>query len=98
MSKPNKKAYNAALKASKAIKKKDKNASSAVKIEGTEFFVFCNGIIFKKTGKKAGKGRLVYKQLKKEQQHVDFKKLMERVRKGRTKKSGCGTLTAQKKK
>ena len=97
MSKINKTAYNKALKASKAIKKKDKNASSAVKIEGTEFFVFCNGIIFKKTGNKAGKGKLVYKQLPKDKQFVDFKQLMNRVRKGKTKKKGCGTLTAQKK-
>lgn len=97
MNKIDKKAYNAAFKASKALKKKNKNASSAVQIEGTNFYVFCNGIIFKKTGNKAGKGKLVYRQLPKAQQFVDFKKLMERVRKGRTQKKGCGTLTAQKK-
>ncbi len=97
MSKINKKAYNAAFTKSKKLKKKNKNASSAVQIEGTDFYVFCNGIIHKKTGNKAGKGKLVYKQLPKDQQFVDFNKLMERVRKGRTQKKGCGTLTASKK-
>ena len=78
-----KSAYKKALSESKKLKKAGK--SSVVDIEGTDFVVFCNGIIYERTGKKAGKGSLPYKQLAKERQFVKFKAVMNKVRKGK----GC---------
>lgn len=71
-------AYKKALTASRRLKRAGK--SSVVDIEGTNFVVFCNGIIYEKTGKKAGKASLPYKPLANERQFVDFKKVMKKVR------------------
>ena len=74
-------AYKKALSESKKLKKAGK--SSVVDIEGTDLVVFCNGIIYERTGLKAGKGKLPYKQIAKERQFVKFKTVMNKVRKGK---------------
>lgn len=63
-------AYKKALSESKRLKRAGK--SSVVDIEGTDLVVFCNGIIYQRTGLKAGKGKLPYKQIAKERQFVKF--------------------------
>ena len=74
-----KKAYNAAVRNAK-LKKKNGEKSSVTPIKGSDnLYVYCNGIIVKKTSEKAGKGELMYTPLKKDKQFVDYNVLMKRL-------------------
>lgn len=78
-----KKAYDSAVRKAK-LKKKNGEKSSVTPIKGTNnLYVYCNGIIVKKTNEKAGKGKLMYTPLKKEKQFVDYNVLMKNIRRER---------------